>query len=290
MRRWRGAIAAVVAVALTGCAVPARRGAIAETTVAAAPASPMPVAPIVEPPRQADQLARVASELADLQNAIAKLMIGARQHDDQLGYLTRRLADLENLARGRAQNNVPGFAPGPSMPTPLPPPPMAPAPFFAPPAPSRSNAPAAPSAVVRALPAPAAAPMPSAGTPSTAEGLYQAGLAKYQAGDLDGAVVSFYEVVSSYPRDPARERAQFLIGEIFYTQKDYRGAVAELESLISAVPAGRRVADALLKIGMAQRSLGDEPRARRTWERLMKEHPASAAARQARTLLRPARG
>jgi TolA-binding protein len=116
--------------------------------------------------------------------------------------------------------------------------------------------------------------------------LYREGLSKYQTGDLDGAVVTLYEVVANFPTEPARERAQFLVGEIFMSQKDYRGAVAELEGLINAVPAGSRVPDALLKIGLAQRSLGDESRARRAWERLVKDYPSSAPARQARTLLR----
>jgi tol-pal system protein YbgF len=122
---------------------------------------------------------------------------------------------------------------------------------------------------------------------SPAEALYRAGLAKYQAGDLDGAVVMLYEVVANFAGDPARERAQFLVGDIFLTQKDYRGALAEFEGLVAAVPRGSRVPDALLKIGRAQRELGDENRARRAWERVVKDYPASAAAREARTLLKP---
>jgi TolA-binding protein len=152
--------------------------------------------------------------------------------------------------------------------------------------PPAAPAPAAPSAAVR--PAPPSAPRPAASA-SAADTLYQAGFEKYQAGDLDGAVVALYEVVVNFPGDPARERAQFLVGEIFFTQKDYRGAVGELESLILAVPGGSRVPDALLKIGMAQRALGEDARARRAWERLVKEHPNSGAARQARTLLKASR-
>jgi TolA-binding protein len=121
---------------------------------------------------------------------------------------------------------------------------------------------------------------------SPAEELYRGGLAKYQAGDLDGAVVALYEVVANFPSDPARERAQFLVAEIFYAQKDFGSAAAEYEGLLGAVPAGARSPEALLKLGMAQRSLGDEARARRAWERLVKEFPNSAPARQARTLLK----
>lgn len=149
--------------------------------------------------------------------------------------------------------------------------------------------PAAPSVAARPTAPPAPRPTPPAPTPSGADTLYQAGLEKYESGNLDGAVVTLYDVVVNYPGDPARERAQYLVAEIFLSQKDYRGAVAEFESLIAAVPSGTRIPDAFLKLGMAQRALGDEARARRSWERLVKDHPNSAAARQARTLLRAAR-
>jgi tol-pal system protein YbgF len=289
LRTVRGAACAacVLALAVAGCARPSAEQPVAAPPPAAAPrvaAAPPP--PVAEPPRQADQLARIASELVELQNAIAKLMMSARQHDDQLLYLQRRIAELETQARNRAGAVPPAFAPSAAVPAPLPPPPGA----GAPPAPAPSPLPrtARPTAPAAPNPPAAAAPLTAVPTVPTSPGevLYQSGLSKYEAGDLDGAVVTLYEVVATFPGDPARERAQFLIGEIFLSQKDYRGAVGEFESMIAAVPAGSHVPEALLKIGMAQRSLGDEARARRAWEKLVKEHPNSAAARQARTLLR----
>jgi len=278
------AIVVTLAVALAGCAAHSRTP--AGTTAMAAPSTP-PATPATpprpEPPRPADQLARISGELIELQNAVAKLMMSARQHDDQLLYLQRRLGDLESQARSARPATVPGFAPSAPMPTPLPPPPVAVAPPAPAPMPPRASAPPSSPA-----PPPAATVQPPAApaAQSQADDLYQVGLGKYQAGDLDGAVVTLYEVVANYPTDPARERAQFLIADIFYSQKDYRGAIAEFESLITTAPAGSRAPEALLKIGLAQRSLGDEARARRAWERLVKEHPGSAAARQARTLLK----
>jgi tol-pal system protein YbgF len=285
-------LASVLALAgaLAGCAGASAPRPAAEVAAAPQPAPPAPpvVAPVPEPPRQADALARIASELTELQNAVAKLMLNARQHDDQLLYMQRRLTELETQARNRAAAPVPGFAPSPSpAPAPLPPPPIAP-PTALPPTMS-------PSAAVRPdpappIPLPPSAP-PSASAPaSVAEDLFQVGLAKFQSGDLDGAVVTLYEVVASYPSEPVREQAQFLIGDIFYTQKDYRGAVAELEGLIKAAPKSVRVPDALLKLGMAQRSLGDETQARRAWQRLVKDYPNSEAARQARALMRASKG
>ena len=305
----------VGALALAACAAPARV-AVPEPAVAAAPS---PQAPQPEPPRQADHLARIASELADLQNAVAKLMVGARQHDDQLLYLQRRLADMESQTRGRS-NLPPGFAPSAGVSPPLPPPPVSslpptppptvvpptaplpppvatlPPPAGAVPAPSSSrigassSSPVSPPVVASRPPSGAPRPIPGASVNGSADALYQSGLAKYQAGELDAAVVTLYEVVANYPGDPARERAQLLVGEIFLAQKDYRGAVAELDGLITAVPTSSRVPEALLKLGMAHRFLGEEAKARRAWERIVKEFPASGSARQARTLLKAARG
>jgi tol-pal system protein YbgF len=170
-----------------------------------------------------------------------------------------------------------------ALPAPLPPP-LPPATRPTPPAPAPAAA-----AAARPPAPPAVRPAPAPPSSSGADQLYQEGREKYERGDLDSAVVTLYDVVVNYPGDPARERAQYLVGEIFLAQKDYRGAVAEFESLIAAVPSGTRLPDAYLKLGMAQRGLGDEARARRSWERLVKDYPNSAAARQARTLLRAAR-
>src|SRR5207247_1529175 len=57
---------------------------------------------------------------------------------------------------------------------------------------------------------PASRPLAPA-APSRAEELYRAGVEQYQKGDLDAAVVTFYEVVANFGNDPARERAQFQV-------------------------------------------------------------------------------
>jgi len=123
-------------------------------------------------------------------------------------------------------------------------------------------------------------------TTKTAEELYQVGMAKFQAKDFDAAVLLFYELIVTYPSHALRESAQFLVAEIFYAQKDYRGALAEFQALVRDVPRGRKVPDALVKIGLTQRELGERDTAQRTWERVLRDYPTSVAARQARVLLR----
>jgi tol-pal system protein YbgF len=134
-------------------------------------------------------------------------------------------------------------------------------------------------------PAPGPPPLPSA-TTSPATELYRAGTESLQAKQYDAAILSFYDLIATYPDHPLRESAQFLVADTFYMQKDFRGALAEFEALIAALPRGERAPDVLLRIGQCQKNLGDPGRAKRTWERVVRDHPASVAARQARVLLR----
>lgn len=195
------------------------------------------------------RLDTVVKRTDDLENGLARL--GAR-----LEAIERRVEDLAAaLAHARASVSPSAPAPGQVGGAPASPPPT---------------------------------PGPGGSAP-TVEELYQSGMAKYRAGEADAAVLIFYDLVTSYPNHPLRESAQFMVGEIYYGQKDLRGALAEFEDLLAAVPKGSKTADVLLKIGLCQRGLADAAGARRTWERLVREYPSSPAARQGRALLGGAR-
>ena len=251
----RGAVLGVVSVSLVlaGCGLFRQRPLTAEAPRSPAreaqgPAAPSrPTAP--EPPKLAEQLARVAGELSELQNAVAKLMASSREQEDRLVYLQRRVAELEAQNR----SGVPAVPRG-----------------FAPQAPTAAPAP----------------PQLGSATTTPAADLYRVGVEKLQAKELDAAALTFYDLIGTYPDHPLRESAQFFVAEILYQQKDYHGALTELEALIRAVPTGEKVPDALLKIGLCQQSLGDGALAKRTWQRLVRDYPSSVAARQARVLLR----
>jgi len=248
----------LVALALAGCGGVAKQSATAEAkTAAGAQGTDGADQPpkTADPARLNEQVGRVAGELSELQNAVAKLIVSSRQQEDQLTYLRRRLEELESLNRNRLPAAPSGFAPSP------------------------------PSGFAPSAPAAAPPPLASATTMLPAD-LYRAGVEKLQAKNLDAAILSFNDLIVTYPDNSLRESAQFLMADIFYTQKDFRGALAEFESLIAAVPRGEKVPDALVKIGLCQKDLGDTERAKRTWERVVRDYPASVAARQARVLLR----
>jgi tol-pal system protein YbgF len=248
-----GVVALVLAVA--GCAEVGKQPAAAESPRSMPPAAASQPAAANDSRSANDQVARIASELTELQNAVAKLIASSRQQDDQLNYLRRRMDELESPNRGRLPAAPSGFAPS------APPPPAAPA-------------------------APAPPPLLSSATTTPAAELYRTGVEQLRAKSNDAAILTFYDLIATYPESPLRESAQFLVADIYYQQKDWRGALAEFEALVAAVPRGEKVPDALLKIGLCQRDLGDGARAKRTWERVVRDHPQSAAARQARALLR----
>ena len=132
-------------------------------------------------------------------------------------------------------------------------------------------------------PAPPPGPTPKI---DRAEDLYDAGLDRVRAGDLDSAVLIFYTLIANHPAHRLRENAQFMVADIFYGQRDVKGALAEFESLLAARSKGQRAPETLVKIGLCHRALGSEADARRAWERVTREFPDSASARDARLLLR----
>jgi len=258
-RPWEGiaraTVAALLVLVATGCAgtvrssAPAPPSPLPEASATSAPAPP----PLSPPARTSDQhhmteqLTRIAGELGDMQNALAKVVASTQQHEGQLLAVERRIQGLESRVHSSPAPR--GFAP--SAP-PGPPPPVPP--------PLRRNTPA--------------------------NDLYGAALDKYRAGDVDTAILTLQELIATYPSDPLRDRAQFRLAEIFYVQKDFRAALQEYQDLAASVPPSPRAADALLKLGLCYRGLGDESGARRAWERLAQAFPGSPAAQQARSLLR----
>jgi len=195
--------------------------------------------------RLQQDMARLTSEIAEMQNALARLTASARLYDDRLDAVERRL-------RERAATGGPS---DPSLPPRWSPPPG-------------SGSPTAPA------------------SSASAEELFQAARTEYEAGNRDSAVLKLHELILGFPDHPARERAQLLMADIHYAQREYRAALAQMDALLAAAPRGPRAAEALLRIGLCRRALGDESAARQSWERLVADYPTSEAAGRARQLLR----
>ncbi len=148
-----------------------------------------------------------------------------------------------------------------------------------------AGVPAIPSAPVAIAPSPVPAPppptpvRPPADDPAVTE--YRAALAHLSARRLDEALAGLDAFLRAHPRHAYADNALYWRGEIYYAQRDYRRALAELTALVERYPRGNKVPEALLRIGLCHERMGERARARAVFQRLRTQYPDSVAARMA---------
>ena len=227
---------------------------------------------------QAQEIARLAGDVKAMDAQQAFLVAEIKNLSEQIAKLKSSLSETEDAMRSLRATPVPPESP-PASPV-VPPPAPAPAPV---PIPAPAPSPAAPETS-----APVAPPSRNA----EADRMFAAALARLRAGDDGQAALEFTEFVAQFPNYPQAAAAQNYLGEAYYRQRDYRQALGEFQKTVDGYTQAVQVSEALLKIGLCERALGDPARAKASWEQVVKQFPKSDAARQARTLLaaRPAGG
>jgi tol-pal system protein YbgF len=273
-RSARALFSGVAAALLTGCT--SGRGTPPPNEQAAAPA-PTPAAPRVTlndvkstQEAQAQEIARLGAELKAQDAQQSFLVAELKTLSEQVTKLKASLEEAESAVR--AMRAIP--VPPESRPAAPPAPPPGSAPAIVPtPAPPPVSA------------APPSAPAPAAPRNVDAERMFAAALAQLRAGNDGQAALEFTEFVTQFPTHPQAAAAQNYIGEAFYRQRDFRQAATEFQKTVDSYTQATPVSEALLKIGLCQRALGDAAAARAAWEQVIKQFPKSDAARQARTLL-----
>jgi tol-pal system protein YbgF len=131
---------------------------------------------------------------------------------------------------------------------------------------------------------PSATRSPSPGI--SAEELFDRGIESFRAGELGQAVLDFEEFADKHPGHPLAPSVQFWIGEAYFRTRDFEQAADKYQKAIDLAPTGERTPDALLRLGLALRSLHRDDRARDVWARLLRDYPDSEAALRARAVLR----
>ena len=79
--------------------------------------------------------------------------------------------------------------------------------------------------------------------------------------------------------------AQYWIGESHFQLHDYRAAIEAQRRLLGTYPDSAKTADALLIIGTAETSLGDNAAAKKTFEELIARYPNTESAEKAKARL-----
>ena len=128
-------------------------------------------------------------------------------------------------------------------------------------------------------------PTSSGGAPS-ADALYSNGLRDITSGKYDLARSEFLEYLKFYGNTDLASNAQFYLGEIAYTQKNYDQAVSEYEKVLANYPKSFKLAPARLKKGMALLVLGQKASGIRELRQVISLYPGTEEERRARAKLK----
>lgn len=93
---------------------------------------------------------------------------------------------------------------------------------------------------------------------------------------------SLIAFLKKFPKDNLAGNAQFWLGETYYAEKDFEGAILAYEICIKNYPKNDKTPAALLKQGLAFIEIGDKKTAKVIFEKLTEKHPASKEAEAAK--------
>ena len=126
---------------------------------------------------------------------------------------------------------------------------------------------------------------PSGPAPS-ADTLYSNGLRDITSGKYDLARSEFNDYLKFYGDTDLASNAQFYLGEIAYSQRQYSDAVSEYEKVLTNYPKSFKLAPARLKKGMALIELNQKPAGIRELKEVVKRYPGTEEDRRARAKLK----
>jgi TolA-binding protein len=114
---------------------------------------------------------------------------------------------------------------------------------------------------------------------------FQGGVRDYNAAHYDIAAGEFQDVMRYYPLDELAGSAQFYLGEIDYRQSNYADAVKAYNAVLEGFPGSAKAPAAQLRKGLALLELKKKDAGINELRLLIKRHPQTPEAAQARTKL-----
>ncbi|HXN51088.1 MAG TPA: tol-pal system protein YbgF [Candidatus Acidoferrum sp.] len=124
------------------------------------------------------------------------------------------------------------------------------------------------------------------GAAPSADTLYSNGLRDITSGKYDLARQEFHDYLKYYGDTDLASNAQFYLGEIAYSQRNYDQAVTEYDHVLTNYPKSFKLAPAHLKKGMALIELGQKTAGVRELRDVIKRFPGTEEERRARAKLK----
>ena len=114
---------------------------------------------------------------------------------------------------------------------------------------------------------------------------YDDALKAFQAGNLKKADEGFSAFIVKYPKSPYLPLALYWGGNSKYANKDYTGAINQLQNLIKKYPNHPRIPAAMVTLGNSQLESGNKVAAKKTFSEIVTKYPDTEAAKDAQQLL-----
>jgi tol-pal system protein YbgF len=207
------------------------------------------------------KLDTVSGQVQSLNDSVDELKSRIAKLDKSIQDLQAQLQNIQSPQAGAGQNEASGGAPQVNAP---------------------SNG--SPSAVSPGATAPQNGNQMANQAPPLAE-TFQAGVRDYNAARYDVAAAEFQDVIHYYPLDELAGQAQFYLGEIDYRQLDYADAVKAFNAVLESFPGSVKAPAAQLRKGFALLELNKKEAGVNELRLLIKRHPQTPEAAQARTKL-----
>jgi tol-pal system protein YbgF len=115
---------------------------------------------------------------------------------------------------------------------------------------------------------------------------YQAAMRDYQKGNYDLAISGFRDFLTQNGTSDLADNAAYWIGESLFSQKKYREAIEQFDSVVTRYPRSDKVPGALLKKGISHINLGERAQGVVQLQYVVHEHPKSQEATLARQRLK----
>jgi tol-pal system protein YbgF len=212
-----------------------------------------------------DVQANSGARLDTMSTQVQGLSDNLEEIKSRLGKLNQQLVDLQNTVQS-LDAKISGTAP-----------------------PSSSSSPT-PNAAFNSIPAGSGTPSSSSAAPSgpapSADTLYSNGLRDITSGKYDLARQEFQDYLHYYGDTDLASNAQFYLGEIAYSQRNYDAAVTEYDRVVTNYPKSFKLAPAHLKKGMAQLELGQKSAGIKELREVVKRYPGTEEERRARAKLK----
>jgi tol-pal system protein YbgF len=206
-----------------------------------------------------DVQANSGARLDTMSTQVQGLSDNLEEIKSRLGKLNQQLVDLQGTMQNIDSKISGGTAPGGAVPT---------------------SAPGSSSTQPTSSPAAATTAAPNADT------LYSNGLRDITSGKYDLARSEFQDYLKYYGDTDLASNAQFYLGEIAYSQRQYSQAVAEYDKVLTNYPKSFKLAPARLKKGMALIELGQKSSGVKELREVVKRYPGTEEERRARARLK----